>query len=85
MPRTVTTDFKCMNIKTSSLLVVAERHFREHLKKKPRDDDEAAMLAIRGPLAYELGKDVAKTVLNDPALPSRLHKIRQTFHPGISI
>ena len=33
-----------MNIKTSSLLVVAERHFREHLKKKPRDDDEAAML-----------------------------------------
>ena len=66
-------------------MVVAERHFREHLKKKPRDDDEAAMLAIRGPLAYELGKDVAKTVLNDPALPSRLHKIRQTFHPGISI
>ena len=74
-----------MNIKTSSLLAVAEGHFREHLKSKPQDDDEAAMLAIRGPMAYELGKDVAKTVLNDPDLPKRLHKIRHTFSPGISL
>ena len=70
-----------MNIKSTSLLVVAERHLREHLKSKPQDDDEAALQAITGPLAKELGKEIARWVLLDPELPDRLKQVRASLTP----
>ncbi|MEI8289651.1 MAG: hypothetical protein WCH99_09265 [Verrucomicrobiota bacterium] len=74
-----------MKINTHSLWVVAERHFRNHLKSKPQDDDEAALLAILGPMSKEVGAPIANLVLSDPDLPAHLNQIRQTFSPGIPL